>query len=72
MRSYSSRSGKPSGVIAYETGEDFIIVQFKSGDIYTYSDRRAGKKHVDAMKSRATARRGLSTYISQNKPRYDS
>jgi hypothetical protein len=71
MINYSSRSGKKSGVTAYEIGEDFIKVQFNGSKIYKYSNRSAGSNSVNTMKSLAIAQNGLSTYISQNKPSYE-
>ncbi|GAQ50104.1 TPA: hypothetical protein ACT5CK_002296 [Flavobacterium psychrophilum] len=68
MISYSSRSGKKSGVIAYEIGNDFIIVQFNGSKNYTYSNRSAGISAVNTMKSLAIKQIGLNTYISKNKP----
>jgi len=70
MQKYSSKGRKPSGVIAYEIGEDFIIIKFKSGAPYTYTYATAGANAVEKMKQLAVAQKGLSTYISQNKPRY--
>ncbi|SNB43594.1 conserved hypothetical protein [Flavobacterium psychrophilum] len=71
MTNYSSRSGKKSGVTAYEIGSDFIIVQFNGSKNYTYSNRSAGISAVNTMKSLAIGQSGLSTYISQNKPSFD-
>ena len=71
MTSYSSRSGKKSGVTSYEIGNDFIIVQFNGSKNYTYSNRSAGSSAVSTMKSLANGQNGLSTYISQNKPGFE-
>lgn len=38
MTNYSSTSGKKPGVLAYEIGDDYIIVQFPEGQYkYSYS-----------------------------------
>ena len=50
----SELSGKKVGVDFYAIGDDFIRVQFISGN-------------VETMKVLAGAGRGLSTFIAQNK-----
>lgn len=70
MESYSSRSGKKSGVIAFEIGRDFIIVQFEGYKKYTYTYRSAGTSVVEKMKSLALAQQGLSTFISKHDPKF--
>lgn len=68
MAHYSSKSGKKSGIIAYEIGDDFITVIFEGFKKYKYSHSSAGKSAVNAMKRLAVASQGLSTYIAQHKP----
>lgn len=67
MEKYRSRSGKISGVTAYDIGEDYIIVEFRSGERYKYSISKCGEMHIANMISRALNQLGLSTYISQNR-----
>jgi hypothetical protein len=55
-----------SGVIAYNIGPNFILVQFKSGERYLYNHVTPGPKHVKAMKQLAARNEGLATYISQH------
>jgi hypothetical protein len=69
MDPYTSTSGKPSGAIGYELGDDFIIVAFPKGR-YKYTRLSCGQRHVDAMTRLALASRGLSTYIAQHDPAY--
>ncbi len=71
MTSYKSESGKTSGVLAYQPGEDFIQVKFANGDIYVYTHKSAGKRVIEKMKSLALQSKGLSTYISKNKPAFE-
>jgi hypothetical protein len=71
MQPYNSISGKSSGVTGYEIGIDFISLQFINGESYVYSYASAGKANIETMKSLALANKGLSTYISQNKPGYE-
>ena len=70
MENYNSKSRKPSGVIAFEIGNDSIIVQFKSGETYSYTTQSAGSSNIEQMKSLATNQLGLSTFISKKKPKY--
>jgi len=71
MKPYSSRSGKKSGVIAFETGVDFIIVQFRGFETYRYSYKSAGASVVERMKLLALSQQGLSTFIAQYNPAYE-
>jgi hypothetical protein len=73
MKRYSDNTGT-SGVVAYDIGDDFILVQFRDSDkIYCYSYRSAGKRHVERMKILAEQGAGLSTYVSQHvKDKYES
>jgi len=67
MTPYKSLSGKKSGVIAYEMGDDFIKVQFDNFKKYKYTSLQNGRSVIQEMKSLALASEGLSTYIAQNK-----
>jgi hypothetical protein len=62
---YGNLNGN-SGVTHYAIESDVIAVQFQDGSIYVYDHSRPGPYHVDQMKTRAHAGRGLSTYISQH------
>jgi hypothetical protein len=68
MVPYKNLSGK-SGVVAYENGVDYIIVQFKEGKetIYTYTYQSAGSSAIETMKRLAVAGTGLNSYVSTNK-----
>ena len=71
MQHYKNIAGN-SGVRAYEIGSDFIKIKFISGEVYTYSYAKAGKIHVERMKSLAQKGKGLAGYISRNaKDLYD-
>lgn len=69
MQLYKNRAEK-SGVLAYEIRTYSIVVRFVSGEDYEYTYQSAGRDAVEAMKRLATAGRGLSTYISQQRPLY--
>jgi hypothetical protein len=64
MRPYED-SSHGSGVSAFETGDDFIVVRFKSGEMYVYDHLSTGRAAVEKMKRLAVSGRGLSTYISR-------
>jgi Zn/Cd-binding protein ZinT len=70
MLAYHSTGEKSSGVDAFKISPDSITVKFKNGAKYLYTYTSAGKKIIELMKSLARANHGLSTFISQNKPRY--
>ncbi|GAP20432.1 hypothetical protein [Leptolinea tardivitalis] len=63
MNIYSNLGGN-SGVIGYEIGPTFIIVQFKDGSKYLYNYDVPGPASVEKMKSLALAGVGLNSYIS--------
>lgn len=64
MRPYLNRSHR-SGIIAYESGPDFIKLKFRSGDVYLYDHRKPGKTKVQKMKVLAEAGSGLATYLNK-------
>jgi hypothetical protein len=64
MKRYRNLEGA-SGVLAYESGINFIKVKFVDGSTYTYTFKSAGKAAIAQMKKLAEAGRGLSTYISR-------
>ncbi|MET0225476.1 MAG: hypothetical protein ABW187_03455 [Dokdonella sp.] len=75
MQPYANRSGK-SGVVAFDCGDGFIVVEFvakdgEAGQRYRYTVKSAGAAAIAAMQRLAKAGRGLSTYIAQNDPNYD-
>ena len=71
MIPYENISGN-SGIVANNTKEEGITVQFKSGKytVYTYTYESAGADAVEMMKSLAQQGHGLNSYISKNKPGY--
>jgi hypothetical protein len=73
MEPYSNLSGD-SGVLAYQIGSDYLIVQFKQGQytFYKYTYSSAGNLVIENLKNLARQGRGLNSYISTNKPPYSS
>lgn len=66
MTPYKNLSGD-SGVVEYETGDDFIKVRFKtSNKVYVYTHHSAGATHINEMKRLADIGQGLATYLAQN------
>lgn len=70
MIKYTSTSGKKSGVLAYEIGDDYIMVQFPEG-FYKYSYDSCGESATEEMKELASTSCGLSTYIAQIQPDFE-
>ena len=71
MQPYKN-SNRDTGVIAYETGDNGIAVQFRDGSVYLYTIKSAGQAAVEKMKSLAKKGKGLTTYINQYvKDRYE-
>jgi hypothetical protein len=65
LRPYSAVAGD-SGVIGYEIGADFIIIEFKSRDVYRYDYSAPGRSKVEKMKQLARRGTGLATFINQH------
>ncbi len=72
MTRYRNLSGN-SGVYAYESGNDNIVVQFNDGATYLYNYSIPGSSDVENMKRLALNGSGLNSYISTNvRKRYAS
>lgn len=58
--------GGTSGVTFFEIEGERIVVRFRDDEYeYVYDGERPGRAHVDMMKQRARAGRGLATYINR-------
>lgn len=64
MERYANRSGN-SPITSFQINNESIIVWFRRKS-YTYSYRKAGSMHVEAMKRHAESGSGLSAYITRN------
>ncbi|MEX0773885.1 MAG: hypothetical protein WEB89_01080 [Balneolales bacterium] len=64
MKKYKNLSGT-TGVVAYETADDSITVEFEGGGIYLYTYQSAGRSNVEQMKVLAATGKGLSTFIAK-------
>jgi hypothetical protein len=65
MKRYGNLSGD-SGVVAYETGDDWITVEFRTGGVYRYDYDCNGRANIERMKRLASSGRGLAAYINKN------
>ena len=64
MQRYKNLSGD-SGVVAYETGRDYIDIRFKDGGTYRYDYQTPGQQDVETMKQLAQDGADLATYINK-------
>ena len=65
LQRYRSASAN-SGITDFALMPNGIIVLFRNGSAYLYTDDKPGRYHVRNMHTLAAAGRGLTTYISQN------
>jgi hypothetical protein len=65
MQRYGNQS-RESGVVAYDIDAGQIIVQFRNGERYLYTEDSAGAANIAKMQELARAGRGLSSFISQH------
>lgn len=65
MKLYKNLSGK-SGVTAYAVADDAILVEFKRGVVYLYTDDTVGANNRHKMQHLAEAGQGLCTFITQH------
>jgi len=64
MKMYKDINGD-SGIYGYETGDDYITVQFKTGAVYKYTYQSAGKDNIETMKILAESGNGLNSFINK-------
>jgi len=57
--------GGDSGVVAYESGPDYIKVKFSTGKVYLYSYQSAGSSNIEHMKKLALSGQGLNAFIKR-------
>jgi hypothetical protein len=65
MQRYGNQS-RESGVVAYDIDAGQIVVQFRNGERYLYTEDSAGAANIARMQELARAGHGLSTFISQH------
>lgn len=64
MQHYRNVGGE-SGVVAYESGPDFLRVLFSDGSVYLYTYDATGRENVERMKQLASSGGGLNSYINR-------
>lgn len=64
MEPYANYGGD-SGIIAYDTGPDYIRVEFSDHSIYRYTYRATGRENVEHMKGLASSGHGLHSFINK-------
>lgn len=65
MEQYKNLGGN-SGVHAYEVGNDFVKIQFRTGAVYLYTYQSAGSNNIEEMKKLAPTGAGLNSFIMLN------
>jgi hypothetical protein len=65
MQPYGNK-GKDSGVVSYDIDAGQIIVQFKNGERYLYTEDSAGAANIARMQELARAGHGLGSFISRH------
>jgi hypothetical protein len=63
--SYRNLSGD-AGIVDYELLEDSLILTFKGGERYLYTEKSVGQANLDAMRHLAVSGRGLTTFVNQH------
>jgi hypothetical protein len=67
MQRYGNK-GKDSGVVSYDIDAGQIIVQFRNGERYLYTEDSAGAANIAKMQELARAGEGLGSFISKHVP----
>lgn len=62
MPRYKNLNGN-SRISAFETGDNFIKVQFTDGAVYLYDTDSAGARNIEEMKRLAEKGSGLNSFI---------
>ena len=60
------KNAHESGVLLYDIGNNFIILEFADNKRYLYNYQQPGKKHVETMKQLAKQGSKLNTYINKH------
>lgn len=69
--SHARGATKKTSVRHYTLYRDRIVVEFKGGQLYTYSYASTDPFHVEEMRVLARSGAGLNRYINEHKPGYD-
>lgn len=66
MKPYAAKEvkdPKESPILEYGTSQDSIVVMFRGGATYTYTNESAGKENIEQMKVLAASGTGLLSFI---------
>jgi len=55
-----------SGITQYESGDDYIDLEFRGDKVYRYDGVKPGSVHVTKMKELASSDADLANYVNQN------
>lgn len=64
FQDYSNRSGR-SGVDGFKYGDDWILVKFKDGSLYLYTQKNVSYDELNLLISLAIQGIGLNTYLTK-------
>ena len=64
MTEYGNGNGN-SGITAYQTGANYIDIQFRGGKVYRYSENTVGELYLLTMKVLASGGKGLNSFINK-------
>lgn len=62
LNSYANYGGK-SGIVSYDIGDDWILVNFTTGSKYLYTIKSTTPDNINQMKQLAHAGKGLNSFI---------
>lgn len=65
MNTYKNLGGS-SGIRAYKSTLNSIIIQFKNSSMYEYTLSSVGQRNLAIMKKLAIRGSGLNTFVNQN------
>ncbi len=64
MTPYENQGGS-SPILAFEIGDDSIMIKFVDGSLYLFTYQSAGSSNVEQMKKYAMFGHGLNGFISR-------
>jgi len=64
MQRYRNPSGT-SGITGYESGPDFICIEYERGGVYVYTEKAVGRENLEQMKRLAIRGSYLNAFINR-------
>jgi len=71
MKRYRTTSGRPSDIVSYDVGNDYIVIGMQDDKKFKFSYKSAGATAVETMKVLAKNQNGLTTYINTHSPGFE-